>query len=101
VIPSTRSTFVLGPQSVLRGFVSAGVSMRMDDEWRGRVSLLGATPDGGTYSLGVPKDGVAGRVSAGLQLFQGEQFDLRAQYDGTYGDHTHIHGGSLTFAYRF
>jgi hypothetical protein len=93
--------FVLGPQSVLRGFVSVGVSLRSNDEWRGRVSLLGASPDGGTFSLGVPTDRAAGRLSAGLQLFQGEQFDLRAQYDGTYGDHTHTHGGSLTFAYRF
>ncbi|EHL95447.1 outer membrane autotransporter barrel domain protein [Acetobacteraceae bacterium AT-5844] len=93
--------FVLGPQSVLRGFVSAGVSLRTDDEWRGRVRLLGASPESGTFSLGVPMDSAAARVSAGLQLFQGEQFDLRAQYDGTYGDRTHTHGGSLTFAYRF
>jgi uncharacterized protein with beta-barrel porin domain len=91
---------VLGPATVMRGYVSAGASVRSNDTWKADTRLLAAPANAGWFSTSVPIDRATARVGAGLQLFQGDRIDLRAQYDGDYGSHANTHGGSLTFSYR-
>lgn len=85
---------------VLRSFVSAGVSLRSNANWRGHGNFSGALASEG-FALQAPIDRVAGRVSAGLQLYQDGALDMRLQYDGEFGRETTKHGATASLAYRF
>ncbi|MGF6227567.1 outer membrane autotransporter protein [Inquilinus ginsengisoli] len=85
---------------VLRSFVSAGVSLRSNDTWKGDASFNGGQRHQG-FALSAPMDEMAARVGAGVQLFQGESIDVRVQCDGEIGSEATRHGGTATFAYRF
>jgi hypothetical protein len=85
---------------VLRSFVSAGVSLRSNDTWKGDASFNGGHRDQG-FAMNAPIDQVTGRIGAGVQLYQSEHIDLRVQYDGEIGSEATSHGGTASFAYRF
>jgi hypothetical protein len=90
----------LGPSTVLRSFLAAGVAIRTNDQWQSTARLLGANSGGGSFTTTVPMDRTAAKVTAGVQMFQGDRIELRAQYDGEYGSRATTHGGTLTFSYR-
>ena len=85
---------------VLRSFLSAGVSLRSNTNWRGYGNFSSAlTSDG--FALQAPVDRVAGRVSAGVQLYQDGALDMRLQYDGEFGKEITKHGATASLSYRF
>lgn len=85
---------------VLRSFVSAGVSLRSNDTWKGYAGFNGDVSHQ-RFAMSAPMGRAAARVSAGLQLFQSELIDVRVQYDGEYGSEAIKHGATASFAYRF
>lgn len=90
----------LTESTVLRSFISAGVDVRTDTQWRTTTRLLGAPATVDGFTTIVPQARAAARVGAGLQLFAGDNLDLRMQYDGSFSDRATSHGGFLTFSYR-
>jgi uncharacterized protein with beta-barrel porin domain len=85
---------------VLRSFLTAGVSLRSNTSWRGYGTFSGGLASA-SFGLQAPIERVAGRVSAGLQLYQNNSLDMRIQYDGEYGKETTKHGASASISYRF
>ena len=85
---------------VLRSFVSAGLSLRSNDTWKGAAGFNGDF-SGQSFALSAPIDRVAARATAGLQLFRSEFVDVRLQYDGEYGSEASKHGATASLAYRF
>ncbi|TCO80497.1 outer membrane autotransporter protein [Plasticicumulans lactativorans] len=86
---------------VLRPYVSVGVSFLSNDAWTQRARLTAAPPGAGSLTTTIPHDRTVGRVSAGMQLYTRDAFDLRLQYDGEFSDSRTTHGGSLVASYRF
>ncbi|KQQ26438.1 hypothetical protein ASF53_21140 [Methylobacterium sp. Leaf123] len=90
----------LSENTVLRSFISAGVDVRTDNQWRTTTRLIGAPTTLDGFTTVVPQARAAARIGAGLQLFAGDTLDLRMQYDGSFSDRAASHGGFLTFSYR-
>src|SRR5690606_25760194 len=91
---------VLSDGRVLRSFLSAGVSLRSNTNWRGHGIFSAALASEG-FGLQAPLERVAGRVSAGLQLYQNGSLDMRFQYDGEFGKEATKHGATASLSYRF
>lgn len=85
---------------VLRSFVSAGLSLRSNDTWKGYAGFNGDFSRQ-RFAMNAALDQTAARVSAGLQLFRNKAIDVRLQYDGEYGSETIKHGATASFSYRF
>lgn len=85
---------------ILRSFLSAGVSLRSNANWRGFGNFSSAIAGEG-FALQSPLDRVAGRVSAGIQLYQDGALDMRLQYDGEFGKEATKHGATASLSHRF
>ncbi|WP_161555659.1 hypothetical protein [Mangrovicoccus ximenensis] len=84
----------------LRSYISAGAALRSNDGWSSEAHLQGA-PGGSGIDARLPLDDAALRLRAGLQLFQGDRIDVRAEYGGSFGSEAVTHAGMLTLSYRF
>ena len=85
----------------LRPFLMAGVSFLSSDQWKQTGRLISAPAGAGGFTTSVPMDQVAGRVTAGVQLYTGRLLDFRVQYEGEYGGTVTAHGGSLVMSVKF
>jgi hypothetical protein len=97
----TGAKFRLNDDIMLRGFISLGASLRTNSEWSTTAHFLGASASSPDFKTGVPEDTAVAEVSAGLQLYHGNHYDLRLQYAGDYGGNTSATAGSVAFAYHF
>ncbi|CAB3709776.1 autotransporter outer membrane beta-barrel domain-containing protein [Achromobacter pestifer] len=112
VASSTYNTAVLTPEieiggrtdlkdgGVLRSFALAGVSIRSNDDWRGRASFVGGERSP-SFGMQAPLDRVALRLGAGVQLFANERVDVQIRYDAELGSEAKSHNAMAKFAYRF
>lgn len=112
VASSTYNTAILTPEieignrhdlksgGVLRSFALVGISVRSNDDWRGRASFRGGehTP---SFHMQAPLDQVALRLGAGVQLFANERVDVHVRYDAELGSEAKSHNATAKFAYRF
>ena len=90
----------LTPQMPVRLFAIGGLTVLSDDDWEQKVRFAGiSTMD--AFSTYVPYNDIVGRVSAGIDLQNIENFELKLQYDGAFADDYQSHGGSLRLGYRF
>ena len=92
---------VLDETMILRPFLMAGVSFLSNDQWKQSGRLISAPAGASGFTTSVPMDQVAGRVTAGVQLYTGRLMDFRLQYDGEYGGTVTAHGGSLVMSVKF
>lgn len=91
----------LSPGYMLRPYLNLGLSVSSTDHWDS-YARLEAAPSGSRSAKATLDAGrTFGRVTAGLQLFGGEQFDVRLQYDGLFSSQVHSHGGSLKANWRY
>ena len=91
----------VGSATVLRPYVSAGVSFLSNGEWQQTARLVGAPVGSDSFTTTIPLDSVVARVSAGVQLYTHKGFDLRLQYDGEFSRSVTANGGSVVASYRF
>ena len=86
---------------LLRPFVTAGVSILSNDQWKQTGRLVSAPAGTSGFTTTVPMDQIVGRVSAGVQLYTGSAMDFRLQYEGEYGGNLTAHGGALVMSVKF
>jgi outer membrane autotransporter protein len=86
---------------LLRPYLRTGVSWRSAADWEQRARLLGAPSGTAGFVTTVPGDRAVARIGAGIQLYSGDNLDLRLQYTGEVSDHYTAHRGSLTASLRF
>ncbi|MCF3934933.1 autotransporter outer membrane beta-barrel domain-containing protein [Acuticoccus sp. M5D2P5] len=84
-----------------RFFASAGLSLSTEDEWKTEAKLDSAPASAGTFKTTLPVADVLARIGAGVQISNTNGFDVRADYDGAFGDDYSNHSGSLRFVKRF
>lgn len=53
------------------------------------------------FTVTTPIDQWLGEVSAGIDVLDGESFDMRIGYDGRFGEHVTEHGGNVTLRANF
>ena len=92
--------FDLADGSVVRAYVTGGVSLSTSGTWRTTTFFTGA-PAGTGFSTSLPQSDVVGRIGIGAQLFTLAGVDLRAQYDGEIAGNMVGHSGQLTAAVHF
>ncbi|HYG43687.1 MAG TPA: autotransporter domain-containing protein [Bordetella sp.] len=86
---------------VLRPYLNVGLSLSSTDHWDSYAKLDSA-PAGSRHARSTLDTGSTfGRLTAGMQLFGGEQFDVRLQYDGLFSSQVHSHGGTLKASWRY
>ncbi|MVW72676.1 autotransporter domain-containing protein, partial [Bordetella sp. 15P40C-2] len=91
----------LNGKHVLRPYLHVGLSLTSTDHWDS-YARLEAAPDGSRAAKATLESGRSfGRVTAGMQIFGGEAFDVRLQYDGLYSSRVQSHGGSLKVSWRY
>ncbi|WP_226584514.1 autotransporter outer membrane beta-barrel domain-containing protein [Acuticoccus sediminis] len=84
-----------------RVFANAGVSLSTEDDWTTSARLIEAPSGAGAFDTTIPVADVVGRVGAGLTVSGPGKFDLRAEYDGAFGDEYWSHSGMLRLSKRF
>jgi hypothetical protein len=113
VAGQTQTTFVATPALelgarldlsdgwVARGFVRGGVSFSSEDNWTTSAALNEAPAGSGTFESTLELADVVGRVSTGAQFSHPSGFDLKAEYEGAFGNDYSSHSGALKFSVRF
>ena len=86
---------------VLRPYLNVGLSLSSTDHWDSHARLDAAPAGSRSAKSTLDAGRTFGRMTAGLQLFSGEQFDVRLQYDGLYSSQVRSHGGSLKASWRY
>ncbi|WP_153001052.1 autotransporter outer membrane beta-barrel domain-containing protein [Thiomicrospira sp. XS5] len=95
------SQFELSEGRTLRAFVRGGISMSSQDSWTTSARFSSA-PDGvQDFETKIPIAQTVGRMNLGLQLFSTEGLDLRAEYEGGFGDDFETHAGMLRLIKKF
>ncbi len=80
----------------------AGVSFSTEDDWSTSASLVAAPAGVGDFSTSVPIADVVGRIGLGVSLANADSgFDVKAEYNGAFGNDYQSHGGMLRFTKRF
>lgn len=91
----------LNNDHVLRPYLNVGMSLSSTDHWDSYAKLASA-PAGSRHAKSTLDAGrTFGRVTAGMQWFGGEQFDIRLQYDGLFSSQVRSHGGMLKASWRY
>ena len=67
----------LGARSVLRSFVSVGVTVPSNDSWQQSARLEAASAEAWSFTASLPMSGTSARLEAGVQLLSGTWIDLR------------------------
>jgi hypothetical protein len=80
---------------MFRPFVRGGVSFGDQSSWTSSARLAGAPDGAGSFDTDVPVDDVVARATAGLQILNNGEVNVRAQYDGEFSDNITSHGGSI------
>ena len=88
------------PDIPLRVFASGGLTVLSNDDWEQTYRFAGISAME-SFSSTMPINDVVGRISAGIDLQNIENFEVKLQYDGAFADDYQSHGGSLRIGYRF
>ena len=85
----------------LRAYARAGVSFSNQSNWTSTSTFSAA--GGGVPGVGsdVPMDETTARLTAGIQLFANEHYDVRLEYNGAFSSHVTSNGGSLRLSWFF
>ena len=86
---------------VLRNYVSAGLSIASQSNFRINASLVGASPGTPDFGFTLPLNQITGRVSIGTQVYATDHIDLRLEYDGSFAGNQVVTSGQLIASYRF
>ncbi|WP_226576332.1 hypothetical protein [Acuticoccus sediminis] len=82
-------------------FANVGVSLSTEDDWTTSARLIEAPSGAGAFDTTIPVADVVGRMGAGLTVSGPGNFDLRAEYDGAFGDEYWSRSGMLRLSKRF
>ena len=86
---------------ILRYYADGGVSFMPGSGRTVQVSLAGALAADGTFSSRSNVPNVLGDVGVGLQLYQANGFEVKADYDTQIGSAFFGQAGTLRLAYHF
>jgi hypothetical protein len=81
-------------------YVGAGVSFIAGNNYTTDASFA-AAPGFGTFTNTLTNAHVAGKFSAGVEVFTAQHLDVRLEYDGVVAAHEVENGGQVRFKYRF
>ena len=80
----------------------AGISLSTEDDWSTSASLVAAPVGADAFSTSVPIAEVVGRIGLGVSLANLDAgFDVKAEYNGAFGNDYQSHGGRLRFTKKF
>ena len=91
---------LVGNGAVLRPFASAGVELIANGDWASTARFVGQ-PSSRGFRATSPAPDVLGRFTAGIDLLNTTNWDLRVQYTAEVGDGYTAHTGLGRIAYRF
>ncbi|WMS44648.1 autotransporter outer membrane beta-barrel domain-containing protein [Acuticoccus sp. MNP-M23] len=84
-----------------RLYATAGISLSTEDDWKTDARLVSAPLNAGTFQTTLPVADVFARVGAGMQISNTSGFDVRADYEGAFGNDFSSHSGTLRLVKRF
>ncbi|MGA0564413.1 hypothetical protein ACO2RV_18360 [Ancylobacter sp. VNQ12] len=87
--------------TILRPFVTAGVSFNSNESRVMRARFVGASTPNDSFQTYLNSPAVLGTFSAGLDVYKAGGFELKAEYGLSAGDSFLAQSGSLRFAYHF
>lgn len=93
--------YVAGETTVLRPFVSLGLSYWPTNARTLNASFVGASSANGTFQTFVKTPDVLGNFNAGVQLYRAGGFEVKAEYDLNIGGSFLSQGGIARLAYHF
>jgi uncharacterized protein with beta-barrel porin domain len=84
-----------------RPYLRAGVRFLSKDGLSATASFQGSPAGLAPFTVNSPLDQTLAEVSAGFDVWQGNDFSLRLSYDGRFGSHTTQNGGALQWRAAF
>jgi uncharacterized protein with beta-barrel porin domain len=81
-------------------YVGAGVSFIAGNSYTTNASFA-AAPGFGSFTNTLTNAHVAGKFSAGVEVYTTKRLDVRLEYDGVVAAHEVENGGQIRFKYRF
>ncbi|WP_428698216.1 hypothetical protein [Stappia sp.] len=90
-----------GDDVVVRPYLEAGVAFALDDEHRMTQSFTAGALAGTRFSVTTDRDKVRGTIAAGLSVLQGERFEAKLRYDGSFGRESRSHAASFKVGLHF
>ncbi len=91
----------LGDGMLLRPFAAVGLSILPDNSRSLVASFAGASAADGAFRSSLISPDLLGRVTIGAQLYRAGAFELKAEYDGSFGSSFISQGASARLAYHF
>ncbi|OQX66554.1 MAG: hypothetical protein B6A08_19895 [Sorangiineae bacterium NIC37A_2] len=85
----------------LRPYVAGGLILTSNDSWTTKASLQGAPAGAGSFRVESDVPDKLGRLDLGVQLFQGERFDIKVEYGLQAGKDYRAQSGGLKAAFHF
>ncbi|WP_293718649.1 autotransporter outer membrane beta-barrel domain-containing protein [Stappia sp.] len=86
---------------VVRPYLEAGVAFALDNEHRMTQSFASGALAGAKLSLTSEREKVRGTVAAGFSVLQGERFEAKLHYSGSFGEESRSHSASLKVGLHF
>jgi uncharacterized protein with beta-barrel porin domain len=93
-----------GPRNdpyIVRYYADAGISLMPNNRRTVNASLATAMPSDGSFATTVTSPNVLGDLAIGVQLYQADGFEVKADYDTQVGHAFFSQGGTLRLAYHF
>ncbi len=88
-------------QTILRPYVTAGVTWLSNPSWESQVSLQGMPAALGSFTVITDMPSVLGDFDIGFQLLQTNGFEIKAEYGAQIGENYLNQTGTLRLAYHF
>ncbi|WP_417773387.1 hypothetical protein [Stappia sp.] len=86
---------------VVRPYLEAGVAFALDDGHRLTQSFANGALSGVKFSVFSDREKVRGTIAAGVSLLQGERFEAKLRYDGSFGEESRSHAASFKVGLHF
>ncbi|WP_417768182.1 autotransporter outer membrane beta-barrel domain-containing protein, partial [Stappia sp.] len=86
---------------VVRPYLEAGLAIALDGEHRMNQSFTMGALAGTKFSVATDRERVRGTVTAGLSVLQGERFEAKLRYNGSFGRESRSHAASFKFGLHF
>ena len=87
--------------AVIDAYVGAGVSFITGNDYKTNARFAVAPASLGGFTNTLKNDSVAGKFSAGVEVYTTRRIDLRLEYDGLVADHQTENGGQVRLSYKF
>ncbi len=89
------------PKATLRPFASFGVGVMGDSGWAATAHFAEAGMPTAGFRASTPLPDRVGKVSVGADLYKSDNWELKLQYNGDFGDDYTSHTGVARLSYRF